>query len=157
MIANHRYMGPFQQPRGTYRKYYESSQYGRGMVLPAFMGGRVQKGHGIGSFLAGLARAAVPLVIPLLKSAGKAAATAGLAAGAGALADVVAGKNAKQSVKEHAKAAGSNLLKRAAQSDYIKGVSMPSPAKRAAASKGAGSKTKKKKKNTKRAKSTLFS
>ena len=152
MIANHRYMGPFQQPRGTYRKYYESSQYGRGMVLPAFMGGRVQKGHGIGSFLAGLAKAAVPIVMPLLKSAGKAAVTAG----AGALADVVSGKSVKQSVKDHARAAGANLLKRAAQSDYINGVSMPSPAKRAAASKGAGSKTRKKKKNTKRAKSTLF-
>ena len=156
MISNQRYMGPFQQPRGSYAKYYESSQYGRGMLLPAFMGGKVQKGHGIGSFLAGIARAAVPLVMPLLKSAGKAVVKAGLTAGGAALADVIKGKATKQSIKEHAKAAGTSLLKRAAQSDYIKGVSQPSPAKRRAASRGGASKSRKKKKQAKRSKSTLF-
>lgn len=146
-------MGPFQPPRGSYEKYYEASQYGRGLVLPAFVGGKVQKGHGLGSLIAGIARAAVPLVMPLMKSAGKAAASTALSAGAGVLADVIAKKGAKASLKKHANAATAELLQRAAESDYLNSVTTRKPTKRRAASKGAGPKTKKRKK---RAKSTLF-
>ena len=148
MIANHRY---FQQPRGSYQKYYEASQFGRGVVMPAFMGAKVQKGHGIGSLIAAIARTAVPLVVPLVKSAGKAAASAGLSAGAGILADVIAKKKAKDSLKKHMKAAGAQLLKKAASSDYLNSRTTPTPTKRRAATKGTGPKAKKK-----RAKSTLF-
>ena len=152
MISNYRlYHTPYQPPRGSYKKYYETSQFGHGGILPAYMGGKSQKGHGIGSLLATIARAAIPLAVPLLKTAGKAVATAGLTAGAGALADVIAGKGVKKSVTTHARAAGSNLLKRAGDSNYIKGVMQPPPAKRTATSKGGGSKRKKKK-----SKSTLF-
>ena len=155
MLSNYRlYNTPYQPPKGSYEKYYKSAQFGHGGLLPAYMGGKSQKGHGIGSLLAGIARAAIPLAVPLLKSAGKAVASAGLSAGAGALADVIAGKGVKKSVVTHAKTAGSNLLKRAAESDYIRGVMQHTPAKRAATSKGKG--TKRKRKKAGRTKNTLF-
>ena len=133
-MSNYRQITPFAPTRGAYRKYYETSQLGQG--LPAYRGSKHQRGHGIGSLIGGLFRAAVPLVMPVLKNVGKAAATTALSAGAGLIGDVLKGKNLKKSAVNRAREGGKALLKRAANSDYLRGVTQAPPTKRRATSKG---------------------
>ena len=88
-------------------KLYEDfycNQYGHG--LPVFIGGRNQRGHGIGSFFSGLGR----MVLPWLKTGGKALLREGVSTGLHVANDALAGRNIGESFKEHAKEAGHRLL-----------------------------------------------
>lgn len=87
----------------TFEDYY-LHQAGSG--LPLFVGARYQSGHGLGSFLAGLARAAVPV----LKRGGQALLKQGLKSGVDVLGDVLEGQNVKTALKRRAKQAGQSLL-----------------------------------------------
>ena len=120
-------------PRGQYGAYYSKSQFGHG-VLPAYGGVARQRGHGIGSIIAGLLRGAVPLLGSIGRTAAKTAGTALLSTGAGVLSDVIAGKKVGKSVKARVKSSSQALLKRAHSSaqNYINRVSQPTPAKRRA-------------------------
>ena len=61
-----------------YRAYYSKQAQQHGSGLPAFHGARIQRGYGIGSFIKGLFRSAVPLVKQGAKTVGKTALTSGL-------------------------------------------------------------------------------
>lgn len=103
---------------GCYENFF-LKQAGNG--LPVFIGGRAQRGRGLGGFLGSIGRA----IIPMVKSAGKVLLKEGGKAGLQVLGDVVRGKNLKSSIKNQAKASGARLLKRA-----IKDNSSAPPAKR---------------------------
>ena len=59
-------MKPYIHNPTVYRQHYQN-QVGR--ALPAFKGSRIQHGHGLGSFLGGLARKALPLLASGVKMA----------------------------------------------------------------------------------------
>lgn len=82
-----------------YQTYY-LSQVGHGFNV--FRGESVQTGHGIGSFLGGLARKAMPM---LKNFAGKA-----LKTGVSIAKDAIDGKDVGQSAIRHARKAGSELV-----------------------------------------------
>lgn len=94
-------------PLKRHAKLYEDhycNQAGHG--LPVFIGGRHQRGHGIGSFFSGLGR----MVMPWIKTGGKALLREGLGTGLQVAQDALAGRNVGESFKEHAKEAGQRLL-----------------------------------------------
>jgi hypothetical protein len=91
-----------------YEDFY-CNQAGHG--LPVFIGGRSQRGHGIGSFFSGLGR----MVLPWLKTGGKALLREGVGTGLQVANDALAGRNAGDSFREHAKEAGQRLLRGAAE------------------------------------------
>ena len=149
---------PYIAPRGQYKDYYIRSQFGSGL-LPAYGGVPRQKGHSLGSFLGGLFKSAIPLLSTVGKSVAKTAGKALLSTGAGVLSDVLSGQSMKSSISNRSKAAGKQLLKRAANATqgYISSATGPSPPKRRATVKGTGRATtlvkrqkKKKKKPTQR-------
>ena len=117
---------------------YFTNQVGHG--LPVFTGSRNYNGYGLGSILAGIGRA----VVPLLRSSGKAILSETAKTGMRVAQDVLSGQNIRSSIKQRAGQAGKNLLNRA-----IAGV------KRSRGEGGGGSpskriKTGRKKKNTQR-------
>lgn len=95
---------PFQSNSRAYEQYFCGNQYGNG--LPVFIGGRLQRGRGLGSILSGLGRA----VIPLLKSGGKALLKEGGKAGLQVVGDVLSGQNFKTALKKRARETGSRVF-----------------------------------------------
>ena len=79
--------------RQMYEDYY-AQQSGSG--LPIFVGGRGQRGHGIGSVLSGLFRSAVPFLKRGMKFLGKQA----LKTGAEIASDVADGKDFAESARQ---------------------------------------------------------
>ena len=77
-----------------YENYY-IDQSGSG--LPVFVGGRGQRGHGLGSILSGLFRSALPMLRRGLATFGKHALKTGLDIAN----DVVAGDSLKEAAKKH--------------------------------------------------------
>ena len=89
-------------PEDSNEDYYSYYLNQAGHGFNVFKGSTVQTGHGIGSFLGGLARSAMPI----MKSfAGKA-----LKTGMSFAKDAMSGKDLGQSALKHAKIAGSGLL-----------------------------------------------
>jgi hypothetical protein len=75
-----------------------------------FVGGRSQRGHGIGSFFSGFGR----MILPWLKTGGKALLREGVGTGLQVAQDALGGRNVGESFREHAKQAGQRLLHGAA-------------------------------------------
>lgn len=92
----------------VYEEFY-CNQTGHG--FPVFMGGRSQRGRGIGSFFSGLGRT----ILPWLKTGGKALLREGIGTGLQVAQDALAGRHVGESFKEHAKEAGQRLLTGAAE------------------------------------------
>ncbi|RLJ22857.1 hypothetical protein DJ031_00120 [bacterium endosymbiont of Escarpia laminata] len=90
-------------PANPYEDYYVRQVGGQ---LPVFVGGRGQRGHGLGNIFGSLFRSAMPLIKRGALALGKRA----LKTGMHVARDVVAGGNLKESVKKRAKAAGTDLL-----------------------------------------------
>jgi hypothetical protein len=80
--------------RSLYENYYVS-QSGNGM--PIFEGHRGQRGHGLGSMLAGLFRGAIPMLKRGLAIFGKQALRSGLEVAN----DVAEGRDWRDSVRQH--------------------------------------------------------
>ena len=97
---------PFKTSSKLYEDYY-GIQSGRG--LPVFVGGRNYRGHGLGSLLAGIGGA----VVPLLKTGGKALLKEGARTGMQVAQDVLSGENLKTSFKQRAGQAGKRLFDQA--------------------------------------------
>ena len=137
----------YTAPRGQYKDYYIRSQFGNGGVLPAYRGAPVQSGHGIGSFLSGLFKTAVPILSSVGRGVAKTAGKALLSTGRKILGDVISGASVKSSIVNRSKEAGKHLLKRAANSaqDYLSSSLSPPPVKRRATTE---SRTRKKMKTT---------
>ena len=95
--------------RNVYDDYY-LRQAGHGM--PIFVGGRYQRGRGLGNILGGLAR----MVVPVLKRGGKTLLKEGLRTGIDILGDVTSGRSIKSSAQRRIKQTGSRLLKKAVNS-----------------------------------------
>lgn len=94
---------PLQRNPKDYEDYF-CHQAGYG--IPVFVGGRSQKGHGLGSFFGGLGR----MVLPWLKTGGKALLKEGLGTGLQIAQDALSGRNFGESMRDRAKAAGQRLL-----------------------------------------------
>ena len=169
MRMTHYYRTPlYTAPKGQYREYYLKSQFGNGGVLPAYKGAPVQRGHGIGSFLSGLFKSAVPLLTTVGRKVAKTAGKALLSTGSNILGDVLSGRSVKSSIVNRSKATGKNLLKRAAASaqDYLSDSLAPPPVKKRATTvsrgrakkkaKQTGQGQKKARKKTQKKNSTLF-
>ena len=92
-----------------YEDYY-SNQVGHG--LPVFVGGPSFRGHGLGSLLAGIGRA----VVPLLKRGGKALLKEGARTGLQVAHDVMSGQRVWAALKQRTSQAGRRLAKRALSS-----------------------------------------
>lgn len=99
---------PLRRNAKIYEDFY-CNQAGHG--LPVFVGGRSQRGRGLGSFFSGLGRT----ILPWLKTGGKALLREGIGTGLQVAQDALAGKNVGESFKEHAKEAGHRLLQGAVQ------------------------------------------
>ena len=91
----------------AYQSYYLNQI---GHDGPYFSGAPFQNGYGLGGIFSSLAK----LIMPLIKSGAKAIGKQALKGGLGFASDVLAGKNAKEAAVEHAKMAGSSLLRQAA-------------------------------------------
>jgi len=92
-----------------FKSYYvHQAQHGGG-TLPAFHGARIQRGYGIGSFLGGLLRSAVPFLKEGAKAIGKTALRTGL----NIASDVMEGKELKSSARSRAIEAKNNLQNKA--------------------------------------------
>lgn len=102
-----------------YIQYY-NDQIGAGRtggIDNVFYGGRHQKGHGIGAFLGGLFR----MALPFIKSGARAIGKEAFRAGVNITDDVMSrGLDIKQSLKERARESGENLTRKAA--DKLIGV-----------------------------------
>ena len=81
----------------TLKSYYVN-QAQNGGNLPAFRGARVQRGYGIGSFIRGLFRSAVPI----LKAGAKAVGKKALSTGLNIANDVMEGQDFKSSARSRA-------------------------------------------------------
>ena len=99
----------------SYEDYYVR-QVGDG--LPVFTGGRVQRGHGLGSLFGGLIRSAVPLIKNGAMALGKRAFKTGL----NVAGDVVAGHNLKDSAKRRVKEAGKDMISRILRGETPSGI-----------------------------------
>ena len=97
---------PYQSCQKLYEDYY-SQQVGHG--LPVFAGGRTFRGRGLGSLLAGIGRA----VVPLLKRGGKALLKEGARTGMQVAHDVLWGQRIGSSLKQRAGQAGKRLFHQA--------------------------------------------
>lgn len=86
-----------------YEDYYVRQVGGQ---LPVFVGGRGQRGHGLGNIFGSLFRS----VMPLFKRGAMALGKRALKTGVNVARDVVGGGNLKASVKRRAKEAGVDLL-----------------------------------------------
>lgn len=95
---------PLHRRPKLYEDFY-CNQSGHG--LPVFVGGRSQRGHGLGSFFGGLGR----MLLPFFKTGGKALLREGVGTGLRVAQDALAGRNVGDSFRNHAKEAGSRLLK----------------------------------------------
>lgn len=134
---------------GLYRTYYTNQAKGQyGGTLPAFHGIQRQRGYGIGSFLKGLFRSAVPVLKAGAKSIGKTA----LASGMNLAQDYMDGKELKSASRSRALEAANSLTSQAVNrarsliNQKGKGI------KRRASSKAvSSSRAKKKKTSTKKA------
>lgn len=121
-----------------YTKYY-TDQAGHG--LPVFAGARIQKGHGIGSILGGLARMVMPLakqVLPIVKKQA-------LRTGARVVGDLIQGRSLKSAAKKRAFQAGQeavhqlvggNPKQRRSNSRHVVGRSRKTPIKRSVTQRG---------------------
>ena len=89
-----------------YEDYY-TNQVGHG--LPVFVGGRSFRGHGLGSLLAGIGHA----VVPLLKSGGKVLLKEGARTGLQVAQDVLSGHRFDTALKQRSHQAGKRLLNQA--------------------------------------------
>ena len=97
----------YQSCPKLYEDYY-SSQVGHG--LPVFVGGRNSiRGHGLGSLLAGIGRA----VVPLLKRGGKVLLKEGARTGLQVAQDVMSGQRVGSALKQRSRQAGKRLLNQA--------------------------------------------
>ena len=105
---------PLHRNPKVYEDFY-CSQGGNG--LPVFIGGRNQRGHGIGSFFSGLGR----MVLPWLKTGGKALLREGVNTGLQVANDALSGRNLGESIREHGRSAAKHLLHQA--TDHIRGSS----------------------------------
>lgn len=94
---------PLHRNPKVYEDFY-CSQGGHG--LPVFVGGRNQRGYGIGSFFSGLGR----MVLPWLKTGGKALLREGVSTGLHVANDALSGRNLGESIKDRASSAGKRLL-----------------------------------------------
>ena len=103
----------YQSCQQLYDDYY-SQQVGHG--LPVFVGGRSYRGHGLGSLLAGIGRA----VVPLLKRGGKALLKEGARTGLQIVSDVASGQRVDSSLKRRSAEAGKRLLHNAVNPKRIK-------------------------------------
>ena len=92
-----------EESKDHYNHYY-INQVGRG--LGVFQGSTIQRGHGIGSLLRGLAKS----TLPLLKQGGKMLGKQLLDTGVGIVKDVMDGRNLKRSAEENLKEGGLALL-----------------------------------------------
>eukprot|EP00745_Piridium_sociabile_P027017 TRINITY_DN43412_c0_g1_i6.p1 TRINITY_DN43412_c0_g1~~TRINITY_DN43412_c0_g1_i6.p1 ORF type:complete len:148 (+),score=11.34 TRINITY_DN43412_c0_g1_i6:410-853(+) len=97
---------PYKPNAKAYASYY-CTQAGHG--LPVFVGGRHQRGRGLGSLLSGSGRS----LIPLLKSGGKALLKQGAQTGMQVAQDVLSGQNIKTALNQRSKQAGKRLLNQA--------------------------------------------
>jgi len=113
-----------------FKNYYLQQVQQKGGHLPAFRGGRVQHGYGLGSFLKGLYRWAVPHISSGLKTAGQHA----LKQSIGVAQDVLNGETIGDSlVKRGKKAIGSltsQNASRAQKGGGRKPIKRKAPAKR---------------------------
>ena len=133
----------YQSCQKLYDDYY-TQQVGHG--LPVFVGGRSYRGHGLGSLLAGIGRA----VVPLLKRGGKALLREGARTGLQVVSDVASGQRVGESLKRRSAQTGERLLHNALNSKRIKTTS-----KRGRKQTGAGlRKNQQKKKKKKKIKKT---
>lgn len=90
------------------KKYKQ--HYGRGLDA-AFVGDIIQDGYGLGGFLSGLWRSAIPIVMPFLKNTAKTVGKTLVKKGAKVLKDVVVEKkNLKSSLKRHAEGGLDDIL-----------------------------------------------
>ena len=96
----------YQSCQQLYDDYY-GQQVGHG--LPVFVGGRTYRGHGLGSLLAGIGRA----VVPLLKRGGKALLKEGARTGLQVVSDVASGQRVGSALKRRSAEAGKRLLQSA--------------------------------------------
>ena len=91
------------ESKETYHNYYVN-QAGRGFGV--FEGSTIQRGHGIGNLLRGLAKSTLPLLKQGEKRLGKQL----LNTGVGIVKDVMDGRNFSDSARENFKQGGLNLL-----------------------------------------------
>jgi hypothetical protein len=91
------------ESKEAYHNYYVN-QAGRGIGV--FQGSTVQRGHGIGNLLQGLAKS----TLPLLKQGGKMLGKQLLNTGVGIVKDVMDGRSLAQSTRENFKEGGLSLL-----------------------------------------------
>lgn len=96
----------YTPPSDVLYQHYYVNQAGSG--IPIYRGLGVQRGHGLGSFLGGLMRSALPLLKPVAKAVGHEAINFGL----GVAKDALAGKRIKASMKRRATETGKRLFKR---------------------------------------------
>ena len=92
--------------KNAYEDYY-LRQAGHGM--PVFVGGRYQRGRGLGNLLGGLAR----MVVPILKRGGKTLLKEGARTGMDILGDVASGGNIKASARRRVNQTATRLVKKA--------------------------------------------
>ena len=85
-------------PRANYERYYHN-QCGLGADLPMYGGVPMQRGHGLGNILRGVFKAAVPIVMPLLKRGAQKLGNVALNTGKNVVADIVRGDDVKSSLK----------------------------------------------------------
>ena len=93
----------------AFKSYYAKQVQHGGGTLSAFHGARIQRGYGIGSFLGGLLRSAVPFFKEGAKAIGKTALTTGL----NIANDVMEGKTLKSSARTRAIEAKNSLQNKA--------------------------------------------
>ena len=133
----------YQSCQKLYDDYY-AQQVGHG--LPVFVGGRSYRGHGLGSLLAGIGRA----VVPLLKRGGKALLKEGARTGLQVVSDVASGQRVGASLKRRSAQAGKRLLHDAVNPKRIKTTSKRGRKQTGAGLRKTQQKTQKKKKKKKR-------
>ena len=96
----------FRPEQRGYDDYY-CKQAGYG--LPVFVGGRHQRGRGLGSIFGGIARS----LFPLLKSGAKTLLREGAKTGVQVASDVISGQNVKKALRRRAGESGKRLLNKA--------------------------------------------
>lgn len=98
---------PFDAEAADNHYHQHYNQTGAGGGISVFRGGQYQRGYGIGSIFGSLIRSALPLVKQGVKALGKSALRTGLRVAS----DGLRGKNLRQSLKDNARVAGSELIR----------------------------------------------